>query len=177
MFLPCDSWGRKDNSEKTEKFCNLSRRLHVHPFGAPAGKRRAGAGRGAHLVEVGHRYRAAWGSQSESVAGLRPRLPNPTGHPRCWSAETVSPDSPGKSGAKEAARALPTSARMLVSRAVPAAPRLGAPSRGRGRPGQLGGDAGRRGLFHRSPENVDQPRPSHAATTRPPQLPPGRNLA
>lgn len=114
MLLPCDSWGRKDNSEKTLKNCNFSLRLRAHPLRAPAGNPRAGTGRGAHWVEVGHRYRADWGSRSESEAG--PRLPDGTGHSRWRGAETVCPDSPGRSGAKEDPRALPTSARLQCSR-------------------------------------------------------------
>lgn len=79
MLLPCDSWGRKDNSEKTEKFCNLSRRLHAQPFGAPAGKTEGRRRPGCPLEKVGHRYRADWGSPSESEAGLPLGSPTPPG--------------------------------------------------------------------------------------------------
>lgn len=163
MLLPCDSWGRKDNSEKTLKNCNFSLRLRAHPLRAPAGNPRAGTGRGAHWVEVGHRYRADWGSRSESEAG--PRLPDGTGHSRWRGAETVCPDSPGRSGAKEDPRALTTSARLQGSRCGATAwgARRGRAG-GRGScGGEWGGGARRRWLFDRRPENVDQPSSSHAA--------------
>lgn len=158
MFLPCDSWGRKGNSEKTLENCNFSLRLHAHPLRAPAGNPRAGTGRGAHWVEGGHRYRADWGSGSESEAG--PRLPTRTGHCRWWGAEAVCLDSPGRSGAKEDRGLYPR-----VSVCPSAGQALGRPSRGRGTPGQL---------FHRRPESADQPGPSRRPPSgRPSSLPGG----
>lgn len=65
----------------------------------------------------------------------------------------------------------------LCSSAVQSLPHsgVGCPSRGGWEPGAAGGRRAAPELFDRNPETAEQPRPSHAATTRPPQLPPRRN--